>query len=147
MTQSRPAKDPFIQAVIDVLENIDLGGVSMLVGDGHAPDCDPPYLIVVDPNAQGEFTGPISQPEADADVRFQVVAVGEIPTQARKALDKARTELTRDNLQTALDALSAGRRVLRMWLEVSPGGRREDQGIPEPVFSSVDVYSALTTPQ
>lgn len=138
---------PILDAFIKVLEGVQLGGDVLRVGDSDAPDCAPPYAIVLTLPG-GTLEGPMGDPEADAMDRLQVVGVGEIPEQARAVLDEARAALTIDALDTELNLVSAGRRVNYVWVDLHRGTRREDQGLPEANirFSVLDQYIVRTTP-
>ena len=143
----RALVSPILDAFIKVLEDIQVGGATLKVGDSDAPDCDPPYAIVLTLPG-GTLEGPIGDPEADAMDRLQVVGVGKIPKQARLVLDEARAALTIDALDTELNLASAQRRVNYVWIDLHRGTRREDQGLPEANirFSILDQYIVRTTP-
>jgi len=141
MAEIRPALDPFIQAIITTLQTIQLGPTAMEVGDGVAPECDPPYLIVnVGPG--GTYSGDMANPESDHIARVIVVAIGETAEMARLALDEARTVMVRETIDDNL----ANRRVMYAWLDVTRVDVREERGLPDPLFSAVDQYIVATTP-
>ena len=144
---------PVMLAVQAVIEAIQIGGGTLKAGLGVAPEgCPPPYIVITRP-AGGTTTGTIDNPEADADHRIQVSAVGDLHVQALLALDKVRAALTIPALQTELDALDtagepgADRRVSWVVIDVSTGSLREERGLPEPLFSEIDQYIIRTHPK
>jgi len=139
----RPLQNPLFQAIVNVLETVQLGGVGVGVGRGEAPDCSPPYLIV-STGGQSSFEGPWTDPDADADSRIQVTAIGVSDEQSMMMLDLARGVLTFTNL-TAEGV--AGRKILSVDLNLSRPGLVEQRGIPEPIFSNLDQYLIRTTPE
>lgn len=140
---NRPKQYPLSRAVMAALESITLGGGSMVVGDGVAPDCDPPYLIATGVPG-GSFTGPLSAVDEDELARVQVRAVGVTREQAELALDLSRDVMTVALLQA--NYTGNGRRITNVELDVYRGGLTEGQGVPEPYFSEIDQYLVRTTP-
>jgi len=138
----RPKIKPIVKAVENVLSGIMLGGKQIPIGLGEAPECPPPYLIISS-GTQGGYTGPWTDPDADASDRIQITAVGISDETSLGALDKAREQLTFANL------VAEGipdRKILSVNLNLSRGGFVEQRGIPEPLFSNVDQYLIATTP-
>lgn len=152
MPQIRALNTPVMLAAKAVIEAIQTGGATLKVGLGEAPDCPPPYIILTRPSG-GSLTGTLANPEADADHRVQVIALGQLSVQALRALDKVRQGLTVTALQTEFDVLNtageagADRRVTLCWVDVSRGEIREERGLPEPLFSDIDQYIIRTTPK
>lgn len=139
---NRPKLNPLLQAVVNLLEAITLGGGTMPVGRNEAPKCDPPYLIVSG-GTQASFTGPFGDGDADSSDRIQITAIGISDEQSIMAMDEARTALTFKAL-TAEGV--ADRKILSVDLDVSPAGFTEQRGLPEPLFSNADQYLIATTP-
>ncbi len=151
MPTVRAYATPIQLAVKAVVTAIQLGGGTLQADIGVAPDCPPPYVIITAPTG-GIVTGTLANPAADADHRIQITAVGDLPEQALRALDKVREALTITALQTEFNTLSdngevgANRKVTWASLDISPGEFREERGLPEPLFSQIDQYIIRTHP-
>ena len=152
MPQIRALNLPVMLAAKAVVESTQLGGATIKVGLGEAPDCPAPYVILTRPTG-GILTGTMANPEADADHRVQVIAVGELSEQSTRLLDAVRATMTVENLQTEFDVLDlagevgASRRVSMVFIDVSRGETREERGLPEPLFSDIDQYIVRTHPK
>lgn len=137
---------PVLDACKDVIEaNISLGGEAIPVGVDGAPDCDRPYIIVGAVSSP-RYTGPINNTEADSNDRIQFTASSPSSDQANWLRDKVREVLTVANLDAAFVANSANRRTLMLILDIPRGTQRDDRGLPEPIFNSIDQYMIETTP-
>ncbi len=147
MPEIRPLVSPLHKAVFQVVEN----ALSLPVGDSQAPDCDPPYAMIM-PIVGAGLTGTLSDPEADGMPRYQLTGVGTAAEQANLIRDDIRKGFTRDALndQLRLQSISgdtdSNRKVLRCWIDVSASLARAERGLPEPYFSAFDQYLMMTTP-
>lgn len=126
-------QSPVIDATLTILD-----GLSWPVGDAHAPDADPPYLVVYSLDDEA-YDGPINDGQADVHHNIQVTSVGETSEQARKLADKAREALT------VVAYSVAGRSVQQVELRDGGGIERDPDDSP-PVFYAVDVYRVITFP-
>lgn len=135
------------RAVTDaVVATLEAAGLT--VGRGEAPDqagwqgtpaasTFKPY-VVVHPLAGGQLDGAIDWGFEDAEIRYQINAVGATQQQAEWAADTARAALL-DN-----DLAVAGRAVHRADVELG-GARRDDQTQP-PIWWIADRITLTTTP-
>lgn len=135
-------QDPHALGVIATLE-----AAGLTVGDGVGKVDSGGELItpqvIVHMIPGGQIDGTAASPDAWADARFQLTAVGSIARQARWALDKASTALA-DNGVTV-----AGRVIQRVRpVENQPWGKTErDQDVTPPVFYATRVYGMHSFPE
>lgn len=115
------------------------------VGDNVAPDCDKPYIVVSSVSSRS-YTGPLSDGEADSNDRIQFASIGETREQSDLVRDSVRIALTTAALDAEFVTAGANRRVLELMLDIPRGVQRDDRGLPNPIFSSVDQYLISTTP-
>ena len=92
------------------------------------------------------YTGPLSDSEADSDDRIQISGIGDTREQADSMRDAIRLALTTAALDAEFDTASELRRTLNVKLDMSPVMRREDRGLPNPIFTAIDQYMIETTP-
>ncbi len=137
---SRATLSPLIDVCLVIAEV-----ANVPVGDGVAPDCDKPYVIVTSRSPM-KYTGPFSDIEADSADRIQFSAVGVTRAQADSVRDAIRDALTVVALDAEFTSQSVSRRTLTVTLDVSPGTRKEDRGLPNPIFTAIDQYIIETTP-
>ena len=136
----RAALSPVIQACINIAES-----TGVPVGDGVAPDCDKPY-IVVNSVSSPRYTGPLPDGEADSMDRIQFACIGNTREQADWARDKLRAALTVTTLDAEFVTISESRRTMQIILDIPRGVQRDDRGLPAPIFSGIDQYLISTTP-
>lgn len=136
----RATLSPIIDACIIIAESTDVP-----VGDGVAPDCDKPYIVVSSVSTL-PYGGPLDDGEADSSDRIQFSCVGETRVQADLTRDDLREALTVAALDAEFATASANRRTLKLKLDVSPDGQRDDRGLPSPIFTGIDQYIIETTP-
>ena len=136
----RALMSPVIDACIQIAKATDTP-----VGDGVAPDCDKPYIVISSVSSP-PYTGPLSDGEADSSDRVQFSSIGETREQADLVRDSIRTALTYSALDTEFVTASANRRTLNLRLDVPRPLERDDRGLPSPIFISVDQYLIETTP-
>lgn len=134
-----------LSPVIDACLAIAADAANVIVGDGVAPNCDPPYVFVVAVSPQ-RYSGPFGDIEADSADRIQFSAVGRSRAQADSMRDAIRTFFTVAALDTEFGTQSISRRTLGVRLDMSPNTRREDRGLPNPIFTAIDQYIVETTP-
>jgi hypothetical protein len=137
---ARALLSPIIDACIAVAEDT---GVD--VGDGVAPDCPKPFIVVSAVSSR-RYDGPLSDGEADSADRIQFACVGNTREQADWARDKLRAVLTSATLDSKFNINGADRRTLRVILDIPRGVQRDDRGLPEPIFTGIDQYLIETTP-
>jgi len=92
------------------------------------------------------YTGPFGDMESDSDDRIQISGIGATREQADSMRDTIRLALTVAALDTQFTADSESRRTMKVNLDMSPVTRREDRGLPNPIFTAVDQYMIETTP-
>ena len=132
---------PVVNACVAIAEST---GIS--VGDGNAPDCDKPYIVVTvvsSPRYGGPF---LNDGEADSSDRIQFSFVGVTREQTDVIRDKVRVATTASNLDSQFAATSANRRTSIVILDVLRGSRVDDRGLPDSVFVGSDQYLIETTP-
>ncbi len=115
------------------------------VGDATAPDCDKPYTIVSAVSGP-RYTGPMDNTEIDGVDRFQFSSIGETRDQADRNRQLVRTALTVEALDAQFVTDSVARRTMMLVLDIPRGTRRDERGLPDPVFLAVDQYLIETTP-
>ena len=141
MPMERANSREVTNAVIHLLEAID----TMEVGDATAPDCDKPYTIVS--NVSGpRYEGPMDNTEIDGQDRIQFSSIGETRDQADRNKEIVRAELTVEALTAQFVIDSVARRCTMLVLDIPRGTRRDERGLPDPVFQAVDQYLINTTP-
>ena len=131
---------PIIQACLNIAE-----ATGVPVGDGVAPDCDKPYIII-DSVSSPRYTGPLDDGEADSMDRISFACVGSTREQADLVRDGLREALTSAALDAQFITLSASRRTMEVILDIPRGVQRDDRGLPAPIFSGMDQYLISTTP-
>lgn len=119
-------------AVITALEDFDL-----TVGDARAPDGHAPPYVVVYPIPGGRTSGTLDEPDADAELIYQVTCIGSTREQAQWLVDKVL------GLLDTFDV--ADRYIPRVALEEHAGIQRDDQQTP-PVFMAAPKFRVFTTP-
>lgn len=143
---TRPAATTLIDAIIATLiDEIDVdlgGGEEVAVGDGEAPNCPPPFLIVSSITSP-EAEGPLDDTQADVEERIQISAVGETRSQADFLRDKSRAVMTAENIN---EDMPVDRMVDRVVIDLDIGVTSENRGRPEPLFIARDQYKIRTTP-
>lgn len=137
---ARALLSPVIDACLAIAESTGID-----VGDGVAPDCPKPYIIVSAVSSP-RYEGPLSDIEADSNDRIQFTCVGNTREQADWARDKLRVAFTVDALDAEFTSAGANRRTMRVILDIPRGVQRDDRGLPEPIFSGIDQYMIETTP-
>ena len=137
---ARALLSPIIDACIAIAE-----GTGISVGDGVAPDCPKPFIVVSAVSSR-RYDGPLSDGEADSADRIQFACVGNTRQSADFARDKLRAALTFTALDTEFNVNGADRRTLRVILDIPRGVQRDDRGLPEPIFTGIDQYLIETTP-
>ena len=137
---SRALLSPIIDACIAIAKS-----TSVPVGDGEAPDCEKPY-IVVNAVSSPPYKGPLPDGEADSVDRIQFSCIGETRAQADAVRDDLRAAMTYAALDAQFVTLSANRRMMHLKLDINRGGQRDDRGLPAPIFSAIDQYIIETTP-
>jgi len=137
---TRALISPILNACIAIAKS-----TGVPVGDGVAPDCPRPY-IVVDSVVSPRYTGPLSDTEADSSDRVQFACVGDTREQADLVRDSLRIALTVATLDAQFVADGANRRTLLVILDIPRGVQRDERGLPEPIFSATDQYMISTTP-
>lgn len=101
----------------------------------------PPFAYVrIYPSAD-EFDGPISDTQADIQMRFQVMAAGLTAQQALTVTDICHQGLLDRRLITI-----PNRRVMNLKRMVVAGGQTRGEDIPDPYHFSMDLYTMKTTP-
>lgn len=136
----RALLSPVIEACIAIAES-----TNVHVGDGVAPDCDKPY-IVVNAVSSPAYSGPMPDGEADSSDRIQFSCIGETREQADAVRDGLRTAMTYAALDAQFVILSANRRMMHLKLDIPRGVQRDDRGLPAPIFVGIDQYMIETTP-
>lgn len=134
-------------AVIAALKTV----TGLPVGDGEAPEEGAyqngwgkgsfiPYLVVVRDDTK--YSGPISDPQADATLMYRVLAVGKTRGQAEWASDKGRAGFNRNAIR---DQGIPGRVVMGT-VFTGTGGADADRGVHPPLWYVKDTYTLMTTP-
>ena len=136
----RPQLSPIINACIAIAET-----VGVPVGDGEAPECPMPYIVVSNVSSP-RYDGPLDDIEADSSDRIQFSYVGETREQADAMRDSIRLSLTVSAFNAELVALAANRRTMRIVLDIPRGTKRDERGLPNAIFLGVDQYLIDTTP-
>jgi len=137
---ARAKLSPVIQACLNIAK-----ATGVPVGDGVAPDCDKPYIIV-DSVSSPRYGGPLDDGEADSADRVQFACVGSTREQADLTRDDLREALTYAALDAQFIGLFASRRTMQVILDIPRGVQRDDRGLPAPIFSGIDQYLIETTP-
>ena len=133
---------PVIQACIDLLEGLD---PKIETGDATDPDCEKPYAVVTAVSGP-RYEGPMDDIEADGRDRIQFSYIGITRVSADILRDRGRVAITRQGLDAQFTAQGEMRRTMRVILDIPRGTRRDERGLPEPVFMGVDQYLIETTP-
>lgn len=141
MPMERAPQGPITGAVIAVLEAIE--GVH--VGDATDPDCEKPYAVVHTVSGP-RYEGPMDNTEIDSRDRYQISCIADTREQADWVRDKVRAGFTREALDTQFATDSVLRRTMILILDIPRGTRRDERGLPDPVFIGVDQYLIETTP-
>ncbi len=115
------------------------------VGDATAPDCDKPYTIVTAVSGP-RYTGPMDNTEIDGVDRFQFSSIGVTRDSADGYRQLVRDALTVEALDAQFVTDSVTRRTMMLVLDIPRGTRRDERGLPDPVFLAVDQYLIETTP-
>lgn len=141
---TRPDLRAHSNAVLDALAT----GTTKPIGDHEAPDAGgwtgeegksafEPYAVLLQHGA--DFTGPIGDPYADADVTYEVVCVGLTEEQASWMEKSADAQMSKDLIAVPNRAVSG----------VIPQSRgtvqRDDTGKP-PLYYVRSMYLLKTTP-
>lgn len=127
-------------AIIAVLE-----AASITVGDGTAADCEKPYTVLTTVSGP-RYDGPMDNTEIDGSDRFQFSSVADTRDQADWLREKVRTALTVEALDAQFVTDAVARRTMLLILDIPRGTRRDERGLPEPVFMAVDQFLVNTTP-
>ena len=133
-----------ISPVIEACKTI-AGAVGIPIGDGVAPDCPSPY-IVIDSVSSRRYSGPFGDTEADSADRIQFACIGVTREVAGDIRDDIRALLTEDALNAEFVSQGSNRRTMQVILDIPRGVQRDDRGLPEPIFSAIDQYLISTTP-
>jgi len=137
---ARATLSPVIEACIAIAEP-----TGVIVGDGVAPDCDRPYMVVDSTSSRG-YDGPFGDIEADSADRITFAAVGDTREVADSIRDDVRLALTVAALDAQFVTQSDLRRTLMVVLDIPRGVQRDDRGLPNPIFTAIDQYLIETTP-
>jgi len=137
---ARALISPILDACIAIAKT-----TNVAVGDNVAPDCDKPYIVVSSVSSR-RYSGPLSDGEADSNDRIQFASIGETREQADLVRDSVRAALTTAALDAEFTSSGANRRTLELILDIPRGVQRDDRGLPNPIFNSVDQYLISTTP-
>jgi hypothetical protein len=122
-----------------------LTGAGIEVGDATAPDCDKPYTIVSAVSGP-RYDGPMDNTEIDGRDRFQFSSIGETRDQADRNRELVRDALTVEALDAQFTTDAVDRRTMMLVLDIPRGTRRDERGLPDPVFLAVDQFLIETTP-
>ncbi len=136
----RPQLSPIIDACVAIAKTVDVP-----VGDGEAPECDMPYIVVTNVSSP-RYDGPLDDIEADSSDRIQFSYIGETREQADAMRDKVRLNFTVSAFDAELVTLAANRRTMRIVLDIPRGTKRDERGLPNAIFLGVDQYLIDTTP-
>lgn len=112
-----------------------LQAAGLTIGDAEAPAGDPPYGVVYQ-IPSGQFDGSLADPNADAELVYQVTCVGETREQAQWVVDKAMALLNGFEI--------TGRSIARVSLDAAPGVIRDDDLDP-PLFYATPRFRVFTT--
>ena len=132
---------PVVNACVAIAKS-----TGIAVGDGNAPDCDKPYIVVTvvsSPRYSGPF---LNDGEADSSDRIQFSFVGVTRESTDVIRDKVRAKMTASNLDAQFVTAPANRRVSTVILDVLRGSRVDDRGLPDSVVVGSDQYLIETTP-
>ena len=114
-----------------------VAGLAVPVGDGDAEALDPPYVVLYRLSG-GVSDGPITDPDIDVEIPYQLTSVARTSAAAEYLADQARA--------AAQTLTVAGRRVLAVYpLPASPPVEKEDEVHPL-VFVVKDRIRVATTP-
>lgn len=127
-------------ALIAILE-----AAGITVGDGTAANCEKPYTVISSVSGP-RYDGPMDNTEADGSDRYQFSSVADTRDQADWQKSKVRAALTVEALDAQFITDSVARRTMMLILDIPRGTRRDERGLPEPVFMGVDQYLVNTTP-
>ena len=136
----RALLSPIIDACIAIAKSTNIP-----VGDGVAPKCDKPYIVVSSVSSPS-YDGPLDDGEADSSDRVQFSCVGETREQADLMRDSLRAAMTFAAFDAEFASSSANRRMMLLVLDIPRGVTRDDRGLPNPIFMGVDQYIIKTTP-
>ncbi len=141
MPMERAPQDPITSAVLAVVADV----TGKPAGDATDPDCDKPYAVVHTVSGP-RYDGPMDNTEIDSADRFQISCIGETREQADRIRDRVRAGFTREALDAQFVTDSVARRTMILILDIPRGTRRDERGLPDPVFIGVDQYLIETTP-
>ena len=127
-------------AVIALLE-----AAGITVGDGTAADCEKPYTVITTVSGP-RYEGPMDNTEIDGSNRYQFSSVADTRDQADWLREKVRVELTVQALDAQFVTDAVAQRTMLLILDIPRGTRRDERGLPEPVFMAVDQFLINTTP-
>ena len=141
MPMERAPQSPITDAVLAVV------GVATgkPVGDATDPDCPKPYAVVHTVSGP-RYEGPMDDTEIDSSDRYQISCIGETREQADRIRDRVREGFTIEALDAQFVTDSVARRTMILILDIPRGTRRDERGLPDPVFIGVDQYLIETTP-
>ncbi len=140
MPMERADQRELTNAILAVLK-----GAGIEVGDGTAPDCDKPYTIVSAVSGP-RYDGPMDNTEADGSDRFQFSSVAVTRDSADRNRQLVRDALTVEALDAQFATDAVARRTMMLILDIPRGTRRDERGLPDPVFLAVDQFLINTTP-
>lgn len=132
-----------INGVIEALNN----NCPFPIGDWERPKdanerfYDPPYALVRLFPSTGQFSGPLTNPQADVVLRIQVMAAGFTQLQCLAVQDLTRQQMYRENITIP------NRYIQKIDFMVTSGGVSRDDDLPTPLLFSYDVYELWTTPE
>lgn len=132
----------YANAVVEALR-----AAGLAVGDGEAKHqvggvlvaVTVPYVVVY-PTGGGQLSGTIEAPDDDATMVFQTTCVGESREQADGIRDACRAALLDQTVTVA------GRRTMRVNLDLDIGVRRDDATGAPALFYGIDRYRLFDTP-
>lgn len=124
-----------IDAVVDLL-----AAAGMAVGDGQAPDTNPPYVIVHSVRG-GRRSGPMGDAYADVDYVVQVTCVGRSRREAQWRADQAEVAMA-----TLRGTLVDGRTVVGVEPDMPSGVERDDTTAGPPLFYSTPRWTITSAP-
>lgn len=113
-----------------------LVAAGLTIGDGEAPEADPPYGVVYQVPSAG-LEGTLADPNADGELVYQVTCVGTTREQAQWVVDKAMALLDGFNV--------ANRSIARVSVDSLPGVLRDDKLDP-PLFYATPRFRVFSTP-
>ena len=112
-------------------------------GDPNYKYLDPPFASVRPFPSAEEFGGPLSDSQADINLRYQVVGTGKTPQQARVITDRVRDLFLNRN---AIRSLVPKRKVMNVKHMVVHSGMTRENDTVLPWYYSIDLYEVMTTP-